>query len=1189
MPVFSIAYRSSIIKKPVSSRETTDKTSFQILLSRSIAEPNPISIAEPRPAPPAMVASIFENQSSQIMTIGYATPSASHTIVSGACVDTQEEPSESTGGPSAVNTDVIDDANQEHPDHLRVDPTPTVSGARTSPIITTRSIQSTPDVESSLSPIECESVKIIEAEKQGGSERGRTLARSPRVSNPFSQAESRIRRNDLAIEIDARDLGKRARRSSTLHDNPTDLPAILDDHLLEPCPHDPLCDTVSDVLNTPISPVDISRSISRINSATLELHLRLASFPGPTPSLGMISSESEALSMIERRSSSAMFVEIDKGQLALGLPSKLLHCSQEFGTGSKPSLAAYLPTEILHQIYNNLNPEDFHAARHTCRIWFINSLERSLLETMFRRSGYSSSIAHDMADNYVLDSEIKVNDEWLMSKRLARECALSPAWKGNGLSSSKHMPGKSSTEAFIEISSIDFTEVAVHHQGTSSVGTIFTVSNCGKFLMAANGCLVYIYELNRSSKVADSHYISQPGSLRPVTGIICPHKVLACSMDTSSRRYAIAILLEGRMGLVCDISTLNKSFSSPQVPQDHAFNPQPPEPSSSRSRNSSWQGLRATSFLDRVSLNSSASNLGLGGAPPTEPTFVFPGIATSGSSFAPANDSAWQDVFHGDVPSATQTEGPSSRHSSLPKTGILRADSRLQSILPPYPSNDSADVTMPIETGPRSLYRNLCSDDDPPRAVAICPQRRCVAFGCSAGIELHWVDALTGQDLNRWFPLTAPSDYLFFLPPRRTVDSAKKLRLISSAARPSERPAIVERAFGHRTRSSPFWDRLGRTTSAIESGESSRRVQALGMRGGDSSTRFGNAVAESSDHYRAVPLSDGYHILFTDPVTGFLCLGSDAPVGGPTKLLRKMWFQGPAEDKGSPIAYASGSDLQWGVRIVAAFGPENEQSVWLFSVPSDMFTAEQNRSATLWPCDESSKDAQNWEWLDWWPEHGEQEWLTESEDPTPSVHPRSTWPVKIRGQQIGTCKGVIDLAIDSGPDMVIWALSKTGIAKVWKLNVGRNEEPQMSLVVRDGTIRDMDGMGDIKMSGLLIPSPAISAEPESALQQESFDGAFSPPAPDFSQSRMDRGELDDDCVRYDFEGDVLMDDLCLLDPADIQELEDPQVSFEGMRGQVWYGSFWEATSGWRGKPHSLGHADLVEELTGIARIDFEIR
>src|SRR6202043_2542635 len=92
---------------------------------------------------------------------------------------------------------------------------------------------------------------------------------------------------------------------------------------------------------------------------------------------------------------------------------------------------------------------------------------------------------------------------------------------------------------------------------------------------------------------------------------------------------------------------------------------------------------------------------------------------------------------------------------------------------------------------------------------------------------------------------------------------------------------------------------------------------------------------DNSDHYRAVPLSDGYHILFTDPATGLLCMGSDAPVGGPTKLLRKIWFEGP-EGKGSPSVYAGGSDLSWGVRVVAAFGSGAEQSIWLFSVPKDI-------------------------------------------------------------------------------------------------------------------------------------------------------------------------------------------------------------------------------------------------------------
>lgn len=115
------------------------------------------------------------------------------------------------------------------------------------------------------------------------------------------------------------------------------------------------------------------------------------------------------------------------------------------------------------------------------------------------------------------------------------------------------------------------------------------------------------------------------------------------------------------------------------------------------------------------------------------------------------------------------------------------------------------------------------------------------------------VDALTGQDLNRWFPLTAPSDFLYFLPPRRGIDSAKKLRLISSAVHPRE--------------ASPLTKRFGVT------------------RGSLASWGTWEPKAGQSDHFQAVPLSDGYHILFMDPETGRLCLGSDAPLGSVHWLL----------------------------------------------------------------------------------------------------------------------------------------------------------------------------------------------------------------------------------------------------------------------------------------------------------------
>lgn len=104
-------------------------------------------------------------------------------------------------------------------------------------------------------------------------------------------------------------------------------------------------------------------------------------------------------------------------------------------------------------------------------------------------------------------------------------------------------------------------------------------------------------------------------------------------------------------------------------------------------------------------------------------------------------------------------------------------------------SNNSTPYhdTIPASSAPLSIYQSLCSEDDPPRSVAICPTRRCVAFGCAAGIELHWVDSLSGRNLMKWFPLTATSDFLYFLPSRRDVDNPNKLRLISSKAGPGQR------------------------------------------------------------------------------------------------------------------------------------------------------------------------------------------------------------------------------------------------------------------------------------------------------------------------------------------------------------------------------------------------------------------
>lgn len=106
---------------------------------------------------------------------------------------------------------------------------------------------------------------------------------------------------------------------------------------------------------------------------------------------------------------------------------------------------------------------------------------------------------------------------------------------------------------------------------------------------------------------------------------------------------------------------------------------------------------------------------------------------------------------------------------------------------------------------------------------------------------------------------------------------------------------------------------------------------------GDDHERQGVLRTVDCDHYRAVPISDGTHVLFTDPATGLLCLGSNAPLGGPTKLMRKVCMvppEDPTQNSISLVCYRAGSELRWGVRVVAAY---DDGRVVLYNMPVDCF------------------------------------------------------------------------------------------------------------------------------------------------------------------------------------------------------------------------------------------------------------
>ena len=422
-----------------------------------------------------------------------------------------------------------------------------------------------------------------------------------------------------------------------------------------------------------------------------------------------------------------------------------------------PSVAR-LPAEILQNIYRRLDPMDFNAARHTCRAWMITSLDENLLRPMLSRAGWSGAVQADMEaqERNGQCSMDDVNMEWLLSRRLATECSLRPGWTGNGLLKDSFGSPDGDLLPTIGLVRTSQTNFSALSNGYASIleneigaGLHFTVSVCNKFLLVTEGCIIYIYSLrtNWLNK-------NQPGGhLSPVTTVICPHRVLAVSMDTSLNRHAIAALLDDRLGLVCD---LDQTLPGPGTMSNDP-----------------------RSFGNRIV---------------TEATSPRVYGTTSNKDAAPSSTYLSNQAMARTIADVTLPDLNGDRPSGTTRTLDTSVLTRVPTGPAPFPTIINAS-NFHIETGPRSIYRNLCSAEDPPRSVAICPQRRCVAFGCIAGIELHWIDAMTGQDLNRWFPLTAPSDFLYFLPPRSGVDSAKKLRLISSARHPKEKGGLRSKFF----------------------------------------------------------------------------------------------------------------------------------------------------------------------------------------------------------------------------------------------------------------------------------------------------------------------------------------------------------------------------------------------------------
>jgi hypothetical protein len=328
------------------------------------------------------------------------------------------------------------------------------------------------------------------------------------------------------------------------------------------------------------------------------------------------------------------------------------------------------------------------------------SLDKSLLAAMLCRGGWSTIVEadHEKSKPSTPNGSPVCNEseEWLLSRRLSWQCALASGWTGNGLEV---------RQAIVESSQIDFTELTHGHSaasGEQSRGLVFSTSVCGRYLLVARDTLIYIYSFWR-------------GCLEPVTTVVCPRRVLSVSLDASKGRHAVAAILEGRMGMICDLRYSRKL--------EHT---------------SSHEGRQVA-----VSCNEDGE------------WFQHPGGSSGGlnMTFDCAQEQTARTLAEINVRSQGQSVGLQGiDNHRTHDINLVNHSWNLDLRGSPKGPISAAEIYshgIPIDSGTSTFYRHLCSEDDPPRCVAICPQRRCVAFGCSAGIELHWIDALTGQSLSR--------------------------------------------------------------------------------------------------------------------------------------------------------------------------------------------------------------------------------------------------------------------------------------------------------------------------------------------------------------------------------------------------------------------------------------------------------
>lgn len=697
------------------------------------------------------------------------------------------------------------------------------------------------------------------------------------------------------------------------------------------------------------------------------------------------------------------------------------------------------PPEILFQIYAMLSPRDFDNARRTCSQWMRASLQEKLLENMLKRAGWWDAWRRD-CQTYLPVDGVEESLVWRLSKRFSTECVLS----GRKVNVEK--------SGFLPTGVVDFGQLSRESLPKESPGLSrdmfngsaprltaalrdpafsrsikFSVSTCGHYVLVATGCMIYVYYLGNRKR---------GDSLPPHLSDTTPSDLILGDPD-------LDILPVSSIGCPYEVLSATIDTSTPKF-------------------------VIAALLRGRVGMICDIKGVPIHSS--AEQTSPFLRKHSSTREDLPAEHVRKMDEFRDAIASSAvieQATTPSGRPPMAPRTVSTRR------------------TMNRLTRASRKYFHDICSLEDPPRSVSICPGRRCVAFGCGSGIELHWVDEKTQEDSRKMFPLSQPAEVLHFLPSRVEIDEASKLRLISSLAGPGASGCQCHRA--------------GNGEDVVCQFHLSSRVNSFTHWTPRKNGRLSLVKATHCHHYRAMPVNDGLHILFIEPVTGYLCIGSDAPIGGPTNLTRAMICIPPSdhgldstEDR-IPTIFAVGSDLSRGLRIVAAY----QDRIVLYTVPVDVYNVLRRERqlqgdnvmgdsdlARDWFLDNERNSkrrgslAQNqngdWEFL-----------LRVSYRPTAML-----WPLKIYGKEIGRMDRVVEFSVQTSDGGVrVWAFGASGEARIFDIDTQTSKtRPSTDVAIKAMNVASDGSIGSAQLqdraeSGLLSPLPIKATRKRKHLSQ----------------------------------------------------------------------------------------------------------